>query len=91
MSKGRIMFATLDLVDTIVLVSKGRRLSGIHPHSGNVLAFQFEDLTEQQASSLLNSTDAAMCRAFHRAWRGVRRQMDAVKLQGGNGLGGGRR
>lgn len=76
------MFETLDLVDAVLLIVKGHRLSRIRPHNGSLLAFEFDSLSEQQASHLLHSSDATVCRSFHRVLRDVRRQMDVVKLQG---------
>ena len=75
------MFETLDLVDAVLLFSKGHRITRIQANSSRLLVFEF-DLSAQQASHLLNSPEASVCRDFHRAWRQVRRQMDAVQLQG---------
>ena len=77
------MFETLSLVDAIILAVKGQRLSRIRPNGGGLLVFQFDELTEQQASTILNSADASLCRSFHRTWRDVRRRMDAITM--GNG------
>jgi hypothetical protein len=81
-------YETLALVDAVVLAAKGKRLSRIRPNGGDLLCFEFDDLDEQHASALLNSADATFARTFHHVLRDVRRQMDAVKLQGGNGGGG---
>jgi hypothetical protein len=75
------VFETLALVDCIILTCKGHRLSRVRPNGGGLLAFEFDGLTEQQASAILNSTDASLCRSFHRSWRDVRRRMDAVTTQ----------
>lgn len=76
------VFETLDLVDAVLLIVKGHRLSTIRPHNGSLLTFEFDTLSEQEASHILHSSDATLCRHFHRVLRDVRRQMDVVKLQG---------
>ncbi len=76
------MYETLALVDAIILASKGHRLSRIRSNGGGLLVFGFDGLTEQQASAVLSSSDATLCRSFHRVWRDVRRRMDVVTAQG---------
>lgn len=77
------MYETLSLSDAVILTCKGSKLSRVRPNGSGLLAFEFDDVTEQQASHILNSADAAVCRAFHRAWRAIRREMDAVQVHGG--------
>jgi len=77
------MYQTTTLVDAIILVCKGHCLSRVRPNGGGLLVFEFDGFTDVQASSILNSADASLCRAFHRTLREVRRQMDAITAGGG--------
>jgi hypothetical protein len=77
------VFQTLGLVDTVILCANSHQLSRIRPNGSGLLVFEFADLTETQASEILNSPEASLCREFHRVWRQVRWQMDAVQFQGG--------
>jgi hypothetical protein len=70
---------TSSLCDAAVLVAKGQRLSGIRSNGDDLLVFEFSDLTPEQANSILDSRDAAVCRAFYRSWRDLRKRMDAAE------------
>lgn len=76
------MFETLALVDATILVSKGHELSRIRPNGGRLLVFEFDALTDDQASAVLSSSDATLLRTFHRVLRDVRKRMDAVSGRG---------
>ncbi len=76
------MYTTMSLADAVILVCKGSTFPHVRPNGGSLLAFEFDSLSEQDASQVLNSADAALCRAFHHAWRLIRREMDAVTAGG---------
>lgn len=76
------MYETASLPDATFLRIKGCQLSRIIPNGGSFLLFEFADLDEQGALSLLNSRDAELVRGFHRALRDLRRQMDAITAKG---------
>ncbi|MEI8190270.1 MAG: hypothetical protein WCI75_11195 [candidate division NC10 bacterium] len=69
---------TSSLCDATVLLAKGQRLTAIRSNGGGLLVFEFDTLTEQQASTILDSREADLCRTFYRAWRDLRKRMDAV-------------
>jgi hypothetical protein len=75
------MFTTTSIADTAILLRKGAPLTHIRPGSGGLFAFDL-DISEEQARSILTEPDAAVCYSFHRAWRQLRRRMDAIRYGG---------
>jgi hypothetical protein len=71
------MYQTTDLIDATILLARGYRLAQSRANGSALVAFDFE-IEEAQATAILTSADASICRAYHRALREVRRQMDAV-------------
>jgi len=53
------MFETLSLPDASILLAKSHRLSSIRPNGGGLMVFEFENLSEQQASAILSPKTSA--------------------------------
>ena len=80
------MFETQSLLDSVILSSKDHTLSRLRANGSRLFTFEFDDLSEQTALTLLASAEAETCRRFYASWRFVRRKMDiaaAVQEAGG--------
>ena len=72
------MFATHVLCDAVVLVCHGLPMPGIATDGSELCRFDFPDLDDAQARSILHSPDAEVMRRFHSAWRSLRRRMQVT-------------
>ncbi len=75
------MYSTTSLTDACILAFKGQpfRIKA----GAEICTFLFDELGESEADRILNSAEAATCRAFHRSLVALRRRMTA--LGGGRG------
>lgn len=70
------MYQTTSLIDAAVLALKGQ--SYRIKNGTDALVFCFDEIGEAEASQILTSADASVCRGFHLTVRALRRRMDAL-------------